>query len=258
MKEGNCKVLSVDWDFFFPDMEWFDWGHRESPFFLEGVWQLRANNHHLKTHEHVLDCLKPDRELLRGFWEKACEFNPEMLVVAESHAVLFQILKELDGPCDVANFDSHHDCGYGQTEELECGNWVALGKGEGLIEGYHLVYPSWRREAEEGKRNVEPDLITYSNQPWPQGFYNLIFICRSGCWTPPWFDGDWFRFIQYWKHRAPLQWKHRGQQDLAFRHREPKNLQEARQVAKGMDLLWKSQQKKQEKKKHETAIISRH
>ena len=57
-----------------------------------------------------------------------------------------------------------------------------------------LYYPTWRRDYHEFKPLKQPTSINY-NLPTTQD-YDIIFICRSSCWTPPWFDNEFQEFIQ--------------------------------------------------------------
>lgn len=39
------NILSIDWDYFFPDISEFDWSTNESnSFMFEAIWPLRADN----------------------------------------------------------------------------------------------------------------------------------------------------------------------------------------------------------------------
>jgi hypothetical protein len=33
----------------------------------------------------------------------------------------------------------------------------------------------------------------------PKDAYDIVFICRSSCWTPSWCDDKWLAFISYFK-----------------------------------------------------------
>jgi hypothetical protein len=66
-------LISVDWDYFFPRLIEFDWGHSESSgLYYEIAWTTRISDISLVTKEDALDIMVPDPNLLKGFWERAC------------------------------------------------------------------------------------------------------------------------------------------------------------------------------------------
>jgi hypothetical protein len=172
------KVLSIDWDWFFPDSAYYDWGHQENKFFLEMIWHSRTSSRNFHTGAYALDEFVPS--IPKAFWKLVTK-NSTPIYVAESHASISALpLKD----AIVTNLDAHHDCGYYVNPQLECGNWADhLHK---QIKEYHLYYPKWRNEDDEVKPKRKPDSITMG-LPAPDD-YDYIFVCRSGCWTPPWYD----------------------------------------------------------------------
>jgi hypothetical protein len=199
------KILSVDWDFFFPDSTVYDWGHAEHGFFLtEIAWNMRAYNKPLmKDGPFAKDAYVVNKARLRNFWKRICPYPQEvgMLVIAESHSDLYHILKMQQGSY-VWNFDAHHDLGYDNMKKLDCGNWAKTAIKNKFIREYNLVYPMWRQTKEEDtnynplyvKRIVYDQGETLVNIPW-----DIVFICRSSAWTPAWSDSSWMRFIGFWK-----------------------------------------------------------
>ena len=152
------NILSVDWDFFFPDTGPFDWGHREAAFFLEDVWWLRCSSRNLFTGERAIDVFWPDRQLLDGFWDKVCPTNPKILAITESHLDLFYVLRNLPGgSLTIYNFDQH--CDLGDTDaEPDCGNWAshALDMGANIVQ----IYPEWRKHRPEKPEDGEAERTT--------------------------------------------------------------------------------------------------
>lgn len=220
------NVLSVDWDFFFPDVWQFDWGHREEPLFLEVLWAVRPGSRSLETAEVAIDVVHPDEKLLDGFWEKVVGCSPQLLVVVDSHADMHKVLGAWGGTKRLVNFDQHHDLGYASdmTGTLNCGNWVTKAVQNGLLEKYELWYPPWRKGKPEGEIDgrVEPK---YGLPKKPEKF-DCVFICRSSAWSPSWSDDRWIEFVEYWKARAPRTWRMRLTCDFAQKVREP-NLEQA-------------------------------
>lgn len=202
-------LLSVDWDFFFPrafEMKkparealghspWlYDWGHRETMFFLGPIWGARAQSFYTQG----VDPLPTTTGDEVGFWEQF-NINPDAkLYVAESHASIWELLEEGYGA--VYNYDAHHDAGYGtkpddlwEYGEYDCGTWAVA---------FHLLgakieqrYPSWADTKREKCNWVPVHAATArkSNRPV---LVDDIFLCRSGCWVPPWVDQDFINFAQ--------------------------------------------------------------
>lgn len=214
------RLLSVDWDYFFPDTMPYDWGHSESVFLIEAIWQLRVTGRNIVTGEHALDAMRPDPEKLQGFWDRVLVGKPLTLFIAESHASIWELLKTGE-QWDVVNFDQHHDIYYGSKKwEVSCDDWASHGIDQGLIERYTWACPQWA---------VDEQIIDYRPQEYsirvqtsiePQP-YDAVFVCRSGAWTPPWADDEWLRFIGWWEENHPEIWEDRFCNAYSEQAREP-------------------------------------
>lgn len=206
------KVLTVDWDYFFSDVEQFDWGHRESHLFMDILWPARYFDRSLATGQYAHKLVKPSESRLASFWDKVLLSPPPALAITESHGSLFTILKVLQRvtpwkALHVTNFDQHHDTGYeNDYDELDCGNWVRHCDQKLKLEYYKLMYPGWRANTPE---SILHPTLDYANVQvtfgWPQSYmianrYDLVHVCRSSAWTPSWHDGDWLRFIHKLDH----------------------------------------------------------
>jgi len=204
------RMLTIDWDFFFPDTAPFDWGHDESRgFFLEQIWWMRPGQRDvLGKLGTALDVVKPD-PLHEGFCLGLA--RPSYLVVAESHADAFHALQSMGARrAEVWNLDAHHDLGYGEDEgrddpdpgKVDCGNWAAMAIRAGMVSSYNLVYPAWRAKSPErespadlrGKARGARLAVRRSMDGVPARF-DAIFLCRSGCWTPTWHDDAWLGLV---------------------------------------------------------------
>jgi hypothetical protein len=223
------KILSVDWDFFFPNVAMFDWGHREDPMFLEYLWNLRAGNRHLTKGDYAVDTVRPNEKTVWNFWEKVCIGNPNMLIIADSHMDLYNTLLKMRGlKAEIVNFDAHHDIEYGdKSDKVNCGNWGYHGLKNGSIQSLTIVYPEWRAKEPETKPDIDSKLLkkVKMTHDWIAGKYDIVFICRSSAWTPTWCDRDWLNFIWYWKTRRFL-WESKISCEFALKERHP-NLEEA-------------------------------
>lgn len=191
----NTKILSIDWDYFYPDSTNYDWGaNEERDIYLNFLWNLRVGNVNLITQVPAMKEYIP--RVPKDFW-RIVSNNPS-LFVTESHADINEIIKMNS---IVTNLDAHHDFGYDVKEKLDCGNWAKIATDDSRIKEYHLVYPAWRKENSECDNFKDIIGITSISYELPvKQDYDIIFICRSGCWTPPWHDDKFFKFAQSSPH----------------------------------------------------------
>ena len=219
----GLKILSIDWDYFYPDSFPYDWGHKENGFFLEAIWPIRLNNHNIITGKEAFSEYKPT--IPKDFWRQVVKDTSTPLYVAESHASILALpFRE----ALITNLDAHHDCGYNSNPKVECGNWAV---DKDRIKEYHLCYPTWRKDEGEGTPQREPDSIIIGLPELAD--YDLVFVCRSGCWTPPWYDTKFKSFL------AQSGSKPHFMDQLAGRNRSP-NMKAAKVLKIQMDEQFKS------------------
>ena len=197
----NMRLLSIDWDFFLPDSFPYDWGHGETnSIFYEIIWGMRANNRPIKGGPRAMDAYVHDQSMLKDFWGKAIIGSPAMVFASDSHLDAYRVLADMLGSrnVEVTNLDAHHDCGYQHKvkDKPDCGNWLQrLGK---RVKNATQVYPAWRRESPEGEPRLKlafPREVRY----WPDMApvkADIVFVCRSSPWTPPWSDQAWLSFLE--------------------------------------------------------------
>lgn len=181
-------ILSIDWDYFFPHTENYDWSHHESFLFQETIWHIRCTNHNLLTGKPVIEEYRPT--VPRDFWNIIT--NTPELIVTDSHLDIWEILNN----DSIVNIDAHHDCGYLDSfnqDTIDCGSWGYFGRTLGKIKKFKQVYPKWRLDHKE-KALMNPDSVQY-HLPKPRS-YDLVFLCRSGYWTPPWSDHLFQKFVR--------------------------------------------------------------
>jgi hypothetical protein len=193
---SKMTILSVDWDYFFPDPSWWDWGHSEAPIYYEMLWDLRPGNTNLLTKEVAIDVYHPNPALLDGFWDRTLDETPWLaqLWLVESHKTMHDAMAKLSKifALDIWNFDQHHDLyGPDNVTEVNCGNW-AKPFTKGRTHHYHVIYPPWRKEYPDTEFKGRCDVwYEHPGKLSP----DIIFVCRSSCWTPPWSDDKWLEFI---------------------------------------------------------------
>lgn len=201
------NLLSVDWDFFFPegaldprtDQDWdlWDWGHREARFFIDNIWPVRAEG--FLRRGLPLPQLSGEEQ---GFWGRF-RFGPDCrLLHAESHAcatlpvVAFSITH-------VFSFDAHHDFGYGTLANAltaltkgigHCDNWLlyyALSRRRTRV-----LYPRWKTWAFDTEEAPSAALDRrFDDGKRFRPVIHRVFACRSGAWVPPWCDDAYQAFL---------------------------------------------------------------
>jgi hypothetical protein len=224
------KVLSIDWDYFFQDTDGFDWGHREAPFFIEDIWWHRCSNRHLFTMRDAID-MRPVRSRLYRFWEKNIRkfSSPSALMISESHGSLYYWIHHYPVE-ELVNYDAHHDLGYPDAGgDVDCGNWAGKLLDEGFLKHYTQVYPSWRKQKRYREQMRDDDRVYVTYSPIPAQNYDLVFICRSGAWTPTWCDPQFVQFCDYWRTHAPWIWDKKNVVFEPLKERNP-NMEEARET----------------------------
>lgn len=221
-------LLVVDWDYFFrnplgcppaelPDSsEWafYDWGHRETLFFIHAIWGTRA-----------AAFLHNGRELpgltgeQRGFWARF-RFAPDAkLYHADSNVRV--VSEEIYGSVPARSglgawdsvwlYDAHHDSGYayaglsGATRRVmlrnlleagtwTCENWMLLYGALGAR--LHVRYPRWKTWWEDAE--PKPPITVEREQDdgsTPDVEFSCVYVCRSGAWVPPWLDSEYITFL---------------------------------------------------------------
>jgi len=239
------NILSVDWDYFFPCMDNYDWCHSERSFMLDLIWSTRVGAFDLLTKQKAIETLVPkDYE---EFWAKMRFAFPQQLIIAETHVDLYHILSGCVS-VSIWNFDAHHDLGYeNDNRRLNCGNWANHLLKEERMGEYHVIYPSWRKEFPETKNeymsiNNTMRRVEIHHEIPKLPLFNVIFICRSSAWTPPWRDNCWMKFINWWKRNREHAWKEKRFSEFVLKARGltlKKAVAERAQRIKDFDLLEK-------------------
>jgi hypothetical protein len=172
--------VSVDWDFFVRSLYAWDWGHQESPFFMEGpMWEIRVSGL-LMNGLDIRGEMDPEKwadPKPLEFWstlrqlgynfdviEETCDtayLSSPNFVIADSHAIAGPafngVAEEIGAPEIILNFDAHHDMGYRSRVEVNkmvtrgevtCDMWLrSLMSQDSFLDAKtraHVIYPNWR------------------------------------------------------------------------------------------------------------------
>lgn len=199
---GN-SLLSIDWDYFISTENQEILSSVENNRTIIDEWYKR----YFKMDSRGIDIYKYYRlsNEVETFWDKIKQIfridENTKVFVSDSHKLSYDIAKKFN--CKkVYLFDAHSDLGYGGLPslkfEVNCANWLGhLLKQEQIIEA-NIIYSPYTNERPEYFEQMNKlfnikylkikDLIDLST--------NVIHICRSGAWSPPWYDKDFIRFVK--------------------------------------------------------------
>ena len=139
------------------------------------------------------------------FWEKIKKIfllkKDIKAYVSDSHALSYDLAKK--NACRVVySFDAHADLGYGDLSslnlEVNCGNWLGKLLKDKQIKEANIIYSPFTIEKPEDFKSMNNSYnIKYPPlEDLDTGIkVSAIHICRSGTWTPPWFDQRFVQFI---------------------------------------------------------------
>jgi len=198
---GKC-LLSIDWDYFICSRA-KGYSYMENSKNMLDIWYKRYFM--LKRQGKDLEGLYSLSQEVGGFWEKIRKkfvIRPLAKVyISDSHALSYSIAK--DNRCaSVYLFDAHSDLGYGGLNslnfELNCANWLGKLLKEEIIQKANIIYSPYTLERPQDFREINAKYdVEYMN--WdsiPAGIeVSAVHICRSGAWTPPWYDAKFLKFV---------------------------------------------------------------
>ena len=197
---GNKKILSIDWDYFcdatieeimrlFPDG-----GNENLPLFLSNIiWASRYSSSTLMQDEKGLENIeikKQEFELVKKILEKVCQ-NDIDIVIAESHAGMYDFTKTFKGNVDVYNIDFHHDMFDNDSKCVNCGNWLKK-----LIDGKKVEKAFWVK-GDNSDMNIPKGLnVLGSVKDLENIDFDGVFICKSSVWSPPHLDKYFLELLE--------------------------------------------------------------
>jgi len=196
-------LLSIDWDYFISSRNKKGESYIESDKTVIDLWYKRyIESKRCGRNIQKLYSLSSDVD---QFWDnirRHFKFDKDIHVyVSDSHALSYHIALR-NGCREVYLFDAHADLGYGGPLSLDfevnCANWLGKLFKEGHINKAYIIYSPFTDEKPEYFR-------------WINGYYQVFYpemkdldtgikisaihVCRSGAWTPPWFDKDFTDFM---------------------------------------------------------------
>lgn len=194
------RLLTIDWDYFMPYIGEMNTSYLENKRNIERHWyKMYLENKQIG--KDITTRLKTG-DILDNFWDKLrLNFyfkRDTKLIVSDSHKIAYDIVK--DNECtEVCNIDSHTDLGYGGIPSLDfevnCANWLGklfkdkiIRKSNIILSPYSVEKPADFKEI-NNKYNIE-----YNDRDINMDI-DIVHICRSGAWTAPWLDNEFYKFI---------------------------------------------------------------
>nr|WP_207754269.1 arginase [Caldicoprobacter guelmensis] len=199
---GKC-LLSIDWDYFICSKA-SEYSYIENSKSILDAWYKRYFIFRKQGKDlQRLYSLSPE---IRDFWMKVKQkfaIEPKVKVyISDSHVISYKVAKE--SRCsEVYLFDAHADLGYGGLAslnfELNCANWLGKLLKEKIIQRANIIYSPYAFEKPHDFREINAiyDVKYLRWENIPTGIEVVaVHICRSGAWTPPWYDANFLNFIQ--------------------------------------------------------------
>lgn len=189
------NILSVDFDYFikasdkaqilFPD------GGAEFSFIDDFFVWMSAYGTSMMCGDPLISETSVDTKALRRVSDiiKKNVAAGNRAMIADSHRHAYDFIRKYgDSENVIYNIDYHHDCFLTQSNEVHCGNWMRKLMEKGLAKNAYWIK---RRNSSHKDKPKAVSALPFSKLPET---YDLIFVCRSGWWTPPHLDTY---FVEY-------------------------------------------------------------
>ncbi|KGR90981.1 arginase [Ureibacillus massiliensis 4400831 = CIP 108448 = CCUG 49529] len=197
---GN-SLLSIDWDYFISTENQEIISNLENERTIVDEWYKKYFQLKLQG-KNIQNSFRLSSEV-DSFWNRIKQifiFNKNTKVyVSDSHVLSYDIAKKFQCT-DVYLFDAHSDLGYGGSLSLDvnCANWLGFLLKEQVVKSANIIYSPFTKE--------KPEFFKHYNRVFDikyleiQDLHNkvntaVIHICRSGAWTPPWYDQNFVKFL---------------------------------------------------------------
>lgn len=194
------RILSIDFDYFvnptpLQRTRYFPDGGREMSDTLNAfVWAGAYARSKIATkkfgdEKNSLLNVELQKKQLQGIHNIVMAQGSICYMVADSHSHAYEFIHEnWDGDAiELYNVDFHHDT-FDTGAEVHCGNWLRWLLEEGTVD---VAY--WVNQSESELEDNMTKVIPFSELP--KTGYDLVYICRSGWWTPPHMDEAFIKYL---------------------------------------------------------------
>lgn len=198
------SLLSIDWDYFISAENQQVVSSIENERTIVDEWYKR----YFQSKNNGVDIRKYFQlsNEVETFWDKIKQIfridGNTKVYISDSHELSFDIAKKFN--CDeVYLFDAHSDLGYGGLSslnfEVNCANWLGHLLKQKQVTKANIIYSPYTKERPEYFKQMNK--LFKINYLKFKDLHNevstkVIHICRSGAWSPPWFDKDFIRFVK--------------------------------------------------------------
>lgn len=189
------RVLSVDWDYFIDATasiraEYFPDGGVFVPYLENVIWSQHYSYGHGSTVRKI--GVKQDEYRALGVFLRRLRKNPKFkhhVYLANNHQDCYNYIKEevkKGGYTDISitNIDFHHDLYDEALPNLNSGNWLA----KLIVEDKAKCKWVRQRDSYKGSTSLKVPDRNYPMDKALSAEYDMIFLCKSGLWSPPHLD----------------------------------------------------------------------
>ena len=176
------------------------------------------------------------------FWDwlkKRVDIEGAELHLADSHTFCYDACADIDR---IILFDAHHDCWNGKQGHVHCHDWARRWLEEDAGRQLTWVKPGHELCSEEQMKEMRERVksVPFSGDlKLDIDCADVVYICRSGCWTPPWLDQAFIDFVEEewdvssatayqdgeWNPMS-LRWSKKKMEEIADFHREKMRVME--------------------------------
>lgn len=198
----NKTMVTIDWDYFIPEKPEWDFGHQENKFFMTYLWNVRATTH-IEDYQKLIKTTGEEVNF-KKYLEQKFNIANAKLIITESHLDAFEIADEYNIN-KIYNYDSHCDLGYNGLEQLkeethiDCGNWLGALINYNYINEANIIYSNHSNEYPENFDDITNEYnVNFLQKDFKSNNEDveIIHICRSSSWCPPWLDSKFNEFIK--------------------------------------------------------------
>lgn len=178
------NFLSVDWDYFFPDFNEFNWLELNDPFFIyDMIWPIRYASKVISKNAIARDYYNPVW-FYEYFWNYLIKTSPKMVFIYDDQESLIRVLS-LASDINLFHFDQH-DNGLDRL----------IKKHNLKLSNQKIITSKW----DSKDFQIKGKLLADFRKKYPN--FDIVFVCRNPKFTSSWNDKKWIKFINILKSKA--------------------------------------------------------